>query len=390
MTSTRIAMLSDHQDNQNPRIWRTAITLAELGYDVTLYCQRTPDSEIYEYKERVHVKRVFDFKLGTTVLIDKYLTAHFQLRDALLKEEQPFDVFHCHDPETWPIGFIFAKHFNAKFIADSHEYFPDYIEKKYYGNDQIKYKTSVLLSKNRGNYVKEADGLIAVSEGTLKALCDDFNLTCPKTVIYNTRHSSDILQTNKNELRKKLKLDDDIKYMAFAGNVMPDRGIETVIKIVQKMPANYKLIIIGDGLLAKDIIKIQQSSDKIIYLGRLSYKELIEYVYVCDAYLYFPNHYGINALKNYKYTIPNKLFDAIFSDIPFFTYDGFAFSELVKKYEVGTVYSINENIQNIADDIVDKIESSCFKERAFSEAQKAFSWENQKNKLKSLYNSVLK
>ncbi|MFO1444437.1 glycosyltransferase [Bacillus sp. Bva_UNVM-123] len=385
----KIAMLSDHPDGSNPRIWRTAITMAELGYEVNLFCQKEPHEQEYEYKDGVHVKRVFDYKLGTTVLIDKYLMAHFHLYDAINHENSNFDVFHCHDPETWPIGYTLAKLQNAKWIADSHEFFLDYIEKKYYGDDIVKYETTVLLSKNRGSYFRYADGVIAVSEETLGALSSEYQLNCPRTVIFNTRFETDIIKINKQILRNKLGLEENIKYMVFAGNVMPDRGIENIINLVNIMPKNYRLIIIGDGLSSNAVTNDQLKTNKIIFLGRQEYQTLIKYIHASDAYFYFPEHYGENLMKNYLYTIPNKLFDAIFSRIPFFTFDGFAFSKYVKQYNIGAVYPIGMRQEEIANDIVKKIENNFFKDEHFYKAEDFYSWRNQKNKLKNLYYSVL-
>ncbi|WNF33643.1 glycosyltransferase [Aeribacillus composti] len=388
MKKFRVAVLSDNPSTKDPRIWRITKTLAELGYEVTLFCQKEKGDREYDYIENVHIRRVLDYKLGTSVLIDKYLIAHFQLREALLKEER-FDIFHCHDPETWPMGYLMAREQKAKWIADSHEYFPDYIEKRYYGNDINKYKTAVQLTKNRGNYIRYADGIITVSEQTLNVLSEEYCLTCPKTVIYNTRHSDDVISDCKQKIRQELGLKEQLKYLVFAGNIMPDRGIDTIIEMVKLMPSHYKLVIIGDGLSVDCVERESKISDKIIYLGRLDYKDLIKYVYACDGYLYFPHHYGENMLGNYKYTIPNKLFDAIFSDIPFFTYDGFAFSECVKKFGVGIVYPVELDLISIANDIVDKLENHTFAKESFSKAKSYYSWENQKYNLDNLYKQIL-
>ncbi|MCS4465305.1 hypothetical protein JTT01_20250 [Clostridium botulinum] len=48
------------------------------------------------------------------------MLAHFDLINNL---SESFDVYHCHDTETWPIGYILAKRDGAKFICDSHEFF---------------------------------------------------------------------------------------------------------------------------------------------------------------------------------------------------------------------------------------------------------------------------
>ncbi|MCS4454433.1 glycosyltransferase [Clostridium botulinum] len=118
----KVAMLLDNSFTNDKRVYKEAQTLVKNGFDVTVICKNEIDESLpkEEETEGIKIKRLFKYNLGTTVLVEKNLLAHFDLINNL---SESFDVYHCHDTETWPIGYILAKRDGAKFICDSHEFF---------------------------------------------------------------------------------------------------------------------------------------------------------------------------------------------------------------------------------------------------------------------------
>lgn len=378
-------MLCDNVFTSDPRVLKTALSLQRNGYEVTVFCQRDEGLLEYEEIQGVKIKRVFRYKLGTTVLIDKYLQAHFQLREALDSEEK-FDVFHCHDTETWPIGYIFAKEHQAKWVADSHEYFPDYIIRESYPNDN-KYNMAKLLINNRGEYIRYADAVITVSNSTARKLTEEFSLRCPVTTIFNTLSPDYIIKEDKKMLRDYYGFQDTEKIIVFAGNLTRERGIDFVLSILYKLPKEFKLLVIGDGYFAPMLRDLQKKEKRIMFLGYIPYKELIKYVYAADIYMYFPSVKLTGNCKNFAYTIPNKFFDAIFSSIPFYTYNSLLFVDYINKFTLGKGFDLNVSAEDVAKFIVENNESYSFNGK-FKEAQECFSWEKQQYKLLSLYRNL--
>ncbi|MFC5469714.1 glycosyltransferase [Cohnella suwonensis] len=388
MTKARVAMLLDNPLHPDPRVWREAITLSELRYDVTIFCQQEKELPDSEEREGVHIRRVFRYKLGTSVLVDKYLRAHFQLKEALEREE-PFDIYHCHDTETWPLGYILSQEHQAKWIADAHEYFPDDLFRENYP-DENKYQTAKLLIKNRGEYIRHADGVITVSEDIAHALQTEFQLPCPVTTIYNTRYKTDVVTIDKKLLRQKLGFTEHERVLVFAGFLRKDRGIPVLMELIGILPENFKLLIIGDGHYAQDVREAARINEKIVYAGMLPYQQMIEYVYMCDGYVNFRDVSLTKDIKNYRFQMPNKFFDAIFSDIPFFTYEGSSMDWYIHKYKVGRSFPVDQSLDEIAAVIQRDLSEGAYPEEKFKAAQEYFSWKSQTDKMSHLYESLQK
>ena len=105
----RICMLLDNAFNPiDRRVYRQAKSLVGFGYDVTIVCKKDYDNLLKETEmiDGITIKRYFKCNLGTSVLVDKYLEAHLELMNNLTEK---FDIYHCHDTETWPIGYILSK-----------------------------------------------------------------------------------------------------------------------------------------------------------------------------------------------------------------------------------------------------------------------------------------
>jgi len=380
-------MLLDNPLNPDPRVWREAITLKEFGYDVTIFCQQGDGLPDFEEIEGVRIRRVFRYKLGTSVLVDKYLTAHFQLKEAL-DQEGRFDVYHCHDVETWPLGYILAKENHSLWVADAHEYFPDDLFRENYP-DEHKYQTAKLLAKNRGQYIREADGVITVSHDIAEALKEEFQLECPIAAVYNTRLEKHEVTADKAKFRERFGFGPGERILVFAGILRKDRGIPNLIELIGKLPENYKLLIIGDGFHAKYAAEMQRTNSRVMYLGQLPYQEMINYVYASDAYVYFRDIALTQGIKNYHFQMPNKFFDAIFSGIPFFAYKGSSTDQYIEKFNIGKCFDPDDSFEQIAECIHRDLENGEFLNGFYADAKDYFSWKRQRDRLGALYDQLL-
>ncbi len=153
-------MLLDNPLNPDPRVEKEAKTLAGAGYEVTVYCQKADGLTDYEKKDGYTIRRTFRYKLGTTVKISKYINAHWELWKSI---KEKYDVYHCHDVETWPVGYFLAKRDGARLVYDAHEYFPDMIVKGNY-RSILKYYASKVLFYLRGSlFIRKANHVITVN-----------------------------------------------------------------------------------------------------------------------------------------------------------------------------------------------------------------------------------
>ncbi|KEI97151.1 glycosyl transferase [Clostridium botulinum A2B7 92] len=389
----KIAMLLDNNFTNDKRVFKEAKTLVKNGFDVTVICKNEIDESLpsEEKIEGIKVKRLFKYNLGTTVLVEKNLLAHFDLINSV---SESFDVYHCHDTETWPIGYILAKRDGAKFICDSHEFFPDYICKSWH-KDELKYELTKLLVRARGEYVEYSDGLITVSDIISYELQHIYNLKNKASVIYNTRSIIESM-LNGNYIRKKIKKKYNIDYkkkiILFSGTVEPSRGIELVIKSMPYVKDCVFLVAGGDKFNyieeLKYIANKYNVQDKVIFTGKLTQNELFEYCFSGDLLIYL----ALAEVKSIDFSAPNKFFDYIMSGKPMLISDLKFMSSVVKKYEIGEVIDIkNINFKEIGYKINSLVHNeqklNKYKKNVFK-IQTMFSWEEQEKKLISFYKEM--
>lgn len=390
MKTIKVCMLLDNPFHPiDRRVYQEAKTLTQNGYEVTIVCKKDPQKELPEYEiiDGIKIQRCFRFQLGTSVLVDKYLEAHFDLLQGLTES---FDIYHCHDPETWPIGYIIAKNNKAKFICDAHEYFPDYLQRENYLDD-LKFESSRLLGLTRGQYIKYADGTISYGEIVANQIQKDYQLSIKPTVIHNTRFFKEKVNNKKDLFRQQFKISGNQKILLHHGNTDRSRGIENIIDVLTMVKSDFIFFLAGkcgnDYLqeIEERILKNGMTS-KFHYIGFLNPNELLQYVASADINLYYPNVH----CKNILYSVPNKFFEYIFAATPFVINNLEGMATLNQCYEIGYIADNYKDMAEKIDKLLSDPADYAQKVTNMRRAQQELCWENQESKLVELYQRVLK
>lgn len=397
----KIAMLLDNAFTEMlpypKRVYYEAKSLVKNGHDVTIFCKNEKNMNLpkLEIRDGIQVKRVFDYFLGTTMLIDKYLLSNIDLYNSI---NEKYDVYHCHDTNTWPIGYVLANRDGAKYICETHEYFPDYVCGEWY-QDSFKYKLTKMLVNVRGNYIKYANKIITVSDEMSDKLYKDFSLTEKPVVLYNTRpitYVRQVLQNNVktvNIIRQKYHINDESKILLFQGLVEPTRGLDLAIKLLEYLD-NVVLIIAGQdrdnyARYLKDLAIKCGVENKVKFTGFLSSDDLLIYSFYADYVVYF----GKNIVENMNITIPNKIFDYIMVGKPIICSNLKSLARLIEKHDIGLVIDFEtDEIYHIAYKIEKFINNKTLIkniEANIRNIQEIYSWEKQEETLVRLYASIL-
>lgn len=381
----KICMLLDNTFNPiDRRVYNEAKILMKSGYDVTIACKKGNEDALKEYEviDGIKIKRCFRYQLGTSVLVEKYLEAHFDLMCNLTEK---FDVYHCHDTETWPIGYILSKRDGAKFICDAHEYFPDYLQRANY-HDEIKYETSKLLGLSRGQYIQYADGVITVGEQIAKLLQKQYNLSIEPLVLYNTRSTAEKVMVKTTLLRDEFSIDTNTKILLHHGNIERSRGIENIIDALPFINSEVILLVAGNcsNDYAQELFEyaVQRGvQHRFRYIGFLEPNKLLRYVASADVNLFYP----ITYTKNMEYCVPNKFFEYVFAETPFVIKNMPELAMLTEKYNIGYIANTIQDIATKVDDLLSDKQEYIDKVNNFKKAQEDLCWESQEEKLLSLY-----
>jgi glycosyltransferase involved in cell wall biosynthesis len=134
-------------------------------------------------------------------------------------------------------------------------------------------------------------------------------------VLRNVPRKSHLQLDSKATLRKQLNLPLDKKIIIMQGSgINVSRGGEEAVEAMQFVE-NTLLYIIGAGdaiSLLKQMVIDLKLQDAVIFIAKLPYRELLNYTACADAGLTLDKDNNLN----YRYSLPNKLFDYFACGLP--------------------------------------------------------------------------
>lgn len=96
-----------------------------------------------------------------------------------------------------------------------------------------------------------------------------------------------VTDADKKQLRKDLQLKDGLIYL-FVGQMVERKGIKELLAVWGKHSAKYpkdSLLVIGKGILEKELRDVYAADDSICIMGGISYDELYKYYALCDVFV---------------------------------------------------------------------------------------------------------
>ncbi len=189
--------------------------------------------------------------------------------------------------------------------------------------------------------------------------------------------------------RNELGLPEDKKIVLMQGGAINvDRGAEELIHAMKPTFGldNVELYFIGGGDVwekIKELTRLLHLERKVHFLPKMPYKKMMQYTRVSDL--------GVSLDKpvslNYKYSLPNKLFDYLAAGIPVLASPLVEVKKVVEGYDVGRCIESHEPA-HIAEMIRSMLqdEESCqrWKENALKTAE-MLCWENEEKVLAEIY-----
>ncbi len=174
----------------------------------------------------------------------------------------------------------------ASILDVQHEFFPQYFSKKVLAD----------IRKSTADTLKQADGILTISEYSKETIIDKYNV--PDEKICVTYLNSDgvfdltMEQSRKEENKNRIGAD----YIFYPANSWPHKNHINLLKaysiLKEKYQTKLKLVFTGDGKQQKkeidDYISQNNLSEDIIYLGYLPQEEM-PYIFANATVLAFPS-----------------------------------------------------------------------------------------------------
>jgi glycosyltransferase involved in cell wall biosynthesis len=298
--------------------------------------------------------------------------AEFNIRLLLFLLFTKQDVFLACDLDTLVACFLAAKLKGKRIIYDSHEYFTEVPElvgrpvvKKIWGGMEKRILPHIRLA-------------YTVSQPIANAYKEKYGIRME--VIHNYPYRGKSLVQPKFILRKEQE-----RIILYQGSVNIGRGLEMAVLSMQFI-TNARLIIIGEGDILEDLVKLTGNTgltDRVTFLGRIPMNELPGYTQQADVGISLEEDLGLN----YRFALPNKLFDYIQSAVPVLVSDLPEMAQIVRKYDIGKVLTTRVPLDLascIASMLDNAVERDRWKENLLTAAGE-LCWEKEERKLLDLF-----
>jgi glycosyltransferase involved in cell wall biosynthesis len=142
----------------------------------------------------------------------------------------------------------------------------------------------------------------------------------------------------KVKTRTELQLPEDKKIVILQGSgINIDRGAEEAVEAMKEV-SDAVLLILGSGDVIGELkryVNENELNEKVIFKDRMPYQQMIAHTRISDLGLTLDKDTNIN----YRYSLPNKLFDYIHAGIPTLGSDLKEVTSIIRQYDVGDVIS---------------------------------------------------
>ncbi|MHA1833167.1 MAG: glycosyltransferase family 4 protein [Candidatus Baldrarchaeia archaeon] len=369
----RVLMILSNPLLVDPRVHKEAKALVDNGHRVTVIVWDRHG----EYEKRGKVDDIDIIRLrvsgatrsiyGNMVKTILWWKKIYKEVSKLLKKGCQFDVVHCHDLDTLPVGVLLKRKLNSKLIYDAHEIY-GYMLKD---DHPIISKFAFLLEKL---LVKFVDHIITIDE-PFKEYFEKFNK--PVTIVMNCK---DLIY---NEYSPP---NNPVFTLVYIGLMSKGRFFPDILDVVGNLE-NVKLILAGkkEGLF-EEIKNYSKRFDNIEFLGTIPSSKILPLTKKADA------TFIITDLKGqHKMNVFNKQFEAMVCGRPIIVTKGTYAGKMTEELKCGL--TVDYNRDSVRDAIVMLRDNPelCRKlgENAFKAAKERYNWNVEKRKLLEVYRGIL-
>ncbi|MBK7853805.1 MAG: glycosyltransferase [Bacteroidetes bacterium] len=241
-------------------------------------------------------------------------------------------VCFANDLDTLLPNYLASKIYRLPLIYDSHEYFTEVPELQ---NNPFRKK----IWKRVEQYIfPRLKHTITINDSIAGLFYKDYGKK--PLVVRNVPLANNFnLVNNIASFKTENEIPEDKKIIIIQGaGINIQRGAEEAVEAMKHLP-DCVLLVIGSGDVYNTLLKLSAEhnvGERIVFISRLPYADLMEFTQIAHVGLTLDKNTNIN----YRYSLPNKLFDYIQAGIPVIASDLPEVSTIVKKYDIGVV--INE------------------------------------------------
>ena len=186
--------------------------------------------------------------------------------------------------------------------------------------------------------------------------------------------------------RNSLGLPENKKIVIFQGaGINVDRGAEEALLSMKFTADDVILLFIGGGDVfgkLQSMADLNKLSDKVIFIPKVPVNNLRQYTMHASLGLTLDKDTNLN----YRYSLPNKLFDYIHAGVPVLSSKLIEIEKIIQKYNIGKIVTSHKP-EEIGNTIMEMLNSSKYDvwKKNTNIAAHELSWEKEKYKLLKIY-----
>ncbi|MBS1546744.1 MAG: glycosyltransferase [Bacteroidetes bacterium] len=324
------------------RVHRTCTVLQELGYDVLLVGRKLPGSLPLERPYGTRRMRLL-FNKGPLFYVEYNLRLFFLLLAVPAGSPSPVPagsrqtmppansgpcagtVFFSNDLDTLLPNFLAARIRGKRLVYDTHEFFTEVPELV-----QRPRVRAVWLAIERWIFPKLRT-VITVNQ----SIADAYKQRYGKE-LHVVRNIPMPRELGLLPSREALDLPADKPILVLQGSgINVDRGAEEAVLAMQSLP-DCLLLIIGGGdawPVLQRLVNEHALEDRVRLMGKMPYARMMDYTRNADLGLTLDKDTNLN----YRFSLPNKLFDYMHAGIPVLATDLPEVAAIVRGNDCGVV-----------------------------------------------------
>ena len=358
----RIIVSVTNDLSTDQRVEKVCNTLNNNGYKIILIGRKLKNSK--NLNRNYKTKR-FNLLFNSGFLF--FAEYNFRLFFYLLFVKK--DILLSNDLDSLLANYLVSKIQNKKIVFDSHELFPEIPE---------------LVNRPR---VKKV--WLTLEEIILPKLNNNYTVCNSIANYYNEKYNTNFstimnLPTKKEVHFGEFPINTDNKeIILYQGAINIGRGLELIIETMKYLE-NHLLIIIGNGDIYDSLNKkilLEKIKNKVYFMGKVSPERLHKLTPLADLGISIEEDLGLN----YRFALPNKIFDYIQAEVPILVSDLPEMKKIVKDYNVGEIVNSREP-KKLANQIKSISKKDFTKELKI--AKQELIWEKQESKLLEIFNNL--
>lgn len=367
MKSIVVSVTNDLVTDQ--RVDRVCNTLTDMGFLVTLVGrERRRSLSLQPRRYRMERMRLC-FGSGP------FFYAEYNIRLFIKLLFGRMDILLSNDLDTLPANYLVSRLRGKELVYDSHEYYTE---------------TPELVNRKRVQGIWRA-----IEKGILPRLRHMYTVNESIARLYREQYNADVKVVRNLPYRKayeraasrqELGLPVDQKIILLQGaGINIQRGTEEMVDAMQYIEGAIFVIIGGGDVLdqLKSRVREKNLESKVMFIPKMPFEELYRFTVHADLAVTLDKDTNIN----YRYSLPNKLFDYIQARVPVLASDLVEIRKVVEEYGIGKIIDTHEP-RAIAAAVQEMLSNNAqyeiWKENLSFAAEK-LCWENEEKALTQIY-----